>query len=65
MQTLLQQYHNSKPELIAWDTETTGLDFMKDKPFLLGLGLIRTSMFEPKPEFVKLLYGFNLILNGL
>lgn len=56
-QTLLQQYHNSKPELIAWDTETTGLDFMKDKPFLLGIGFDKNIyMFEPKPEFVKLLY---------
>lgn len=57
MQDVIKVFHEVKPELIAWDTETTGLNIMKDVPFLLGFGFAKNIyMFEPNKELINLLY---------
>lgn len=47
-----------KPQIIAYDTETTGLNFMKDKPFLVGIGYDKTLyVTEPTHELFDLLFN--------
>lgn len=57
IKNILKKYHEVKPELVGWDTETTGLNFMKDTPFLIGIGFGKNIyMFEPKKEYMNLIY---------
>jgi DNA polymerase-1 len=47
-----------KPQIIAYDTETTGLNFMKDKPFLVGVGYNKTLyVTEPTHELFDLIFN--------
>jgi DNA polymerase-1 len=46
-----------KPSLVAWDTETTGLDFIKDKPFLFGFGFDKDIyIMKPKKDLIIAFY---------
>ena len=41
-------FNKIKPEIVAWDTETTGLHITNDKPFLMGIGFAdRLYVYEP------------------
>lgn len=58
-----------KPHTIIYDTETTGLNFMKDTPFLLGIEFNKyIYITEPKDEFFEMLYNlpfeFKLIAHN-
>lgn len=45
------------PKIIAWDTETTGLHLMKDKPFLIGFGYDKQIfIYEPSIKYNNILY---------
>jgi hypothetical protein len=60
----LKQIALSNPSIVVYDTETTGLNIIKDKPFLFAIGfenLVYT--FEPKKEWLeKLLFRLYLFL---
>jgi DNA polymerase I-like protein with 3'-5' exonuclease and polymerase domains len=46
-----------EPKIIGFDTETTGLDFFKDVPFLVGIGFAkRLYVYEPSIEKNDFLY---------
>jgi DNA polymerase I-like protein with 3'-5' exonuclease and polymerase domains len=54
----LEDIGKEKPKIVAFDTETTGLDFVTDKPFLLGIGFTkRIYIYEPSKERNNLMYG--------
>jgi DNA polymerase-1 len=43
-----------KPSVVVYDTETTGLNIMKDKPFLMSIGFEKhVYTLEPKPQWVN------------
>ena len=53
----LKQIALSNPSIVVYDTETTGLNIIKDKPFLFAIGfenLVYT--FEPKKEWLEKLW---------
>ncbi|MER2006306.1 MAG: DNA polymerase [Psychrobacillus sp.] len=51
---LYQQFLKDAPKSIGFDTESTGLHIIKDKPFLFQLGWGRVVyLFDPTPEFMK------------
>ena len=46
-----------QPDTIVYDTETTGLNFMVDKPFLLGIEFNKNIYItEPNRDFFEMLY---------
>ena len=43
-----------KPDVVVYDTETTGLNIMEDKPFLMSIGFEKyVYTLEPKPQWVN------------
>jgi DNA polymerase I len=53
-----------QPKTGGWDTESTGLHIIKDKPFLIQFGWLipgqdggRVFTFEPKKEFMELFFS--------
>lgn len=58
---LQNSYRDLKPKIVAWDTETTGLHILKDKPFLIGIGFNKfVYIYEPTKERNEIV--FNLLL---
>jgi DNA polymerase-1 len=54
LKAFLNILNTEKPNVIVYDTETTGLNIMKDKPFLMSIGFEKhVYTLEPKPEWVK------------
>jgi DNA polymerase-1 len=54
LQELLDTFNQVKPEIVVYDTETTGLNIMKDKPFLMSIGFEKhVYTLEPKPQWVN------------
>jgi DNA polymerase I len=59
---MVKKFKELKPNYVVYDTETTGLDFMNDKPFLLAVGFDKYSfVFETTPENIK---NFDYIRNN-
>lgn len=53
-QDFINQLSLDKPDAIAFDTETTGLNVMIDKPFLVGVGWKKlVYIFEPKKKWLE------------
>jgi DNA polymerase I len=51
---LINTINQVKPEVVVYDTETTGLNIMKDKPFLMSIGFENNVYtLEPKPQWVN------------
>lgn len=70
-QEMLESFGQDKPKAVAYDTETTGLHIIKDKPFLIQLGWGRkVFLFYPTDRLmtvffdicssVKWVYGANI-----
>lgn len=56
-QKVLTDLYNANPDVAVLDTETTGLDIMKDKPFLVGVGYNKeVFVFEPTKQKMEQLY---------
>lgn len=54
---IAEKFSKSKPDYMVFDTETTGLNFIKDKPFLIGFGFDKQIyIFEPNIMSTKLMY---------
>ena len=60
LQKFAEIYHQEKPEIIVYDTETTGLNIMHDTPFLMAFGFNK-SVFVLKPEKETLDFVYDLI----
>lgn len=53
----MQEMRNAKPDVATIDTETTGLDFLKDVPFLIGAAYDRqVFVFEPTEKRMAQFY---------
>ena len=51
---ILIKMKNDKPNYIGFDTETTGLNIITDKPFLVSFGYVGTVYtFDYNPEWFK------------
>lgn len=51
---MVQKFKELQPNYIVFDTETTGLDFMVDKPFLISVGFDKyTFVFDIESKNVK------------
>lgn len=64
-----QLLKDERPDTIVYDTETTGLNFMVDVPFLLGIEFNKhIYITEPTDEFFEMLYNlpfdFKLIAHN-
>lgn len=58
---MFNQFKKLKPNYIVYDTETTGLSIMKDKPFLFAVGFEKqVYIFEPTKKNLEL---FQQMLN--
>lgn len=58
LQELLDTIAQVKPEIVVYDTETTGLNIMKDKPFLMSIGFEKhVYTLEPKPQWVNKIWS--------
>lgn len=61
-QVVLDSFNQNKPNSLGFDTETTGLHIIKDKPFLFQLGWNTTKesgivyLFEPTPNMITLFF---------
>lgn len=69
LQECEQLLRDKQPDTIVYDTETTGLNFMVDKPFLIGIEFNKhIYITEPEDEFFKMLYSlpfkFTLIAHN-
>lgn len=59
---IVDAFYETKPKSIGFDTETTGLHIIKDKPFLMQVGWNTTKdsgivfTFEPTPSLVTLFF---------
>jgi hypothetical protein len=60
---MANQFDNDKPLTGGFDTETSGLHIIKDKPFLIQFGWLvpkqefgRVFTFYPSPENMKLFF---------
>lgn len=54
---ILKDFEKDNPDFIAFDTETTGLNIIKDKAFLVIVGWEeRVYCFEPTPYTLSVLY---------
>jgi DNA polymerase-1 len=50
----INKLNEVKPDVVVYDTETTGLDIIKDKPFLMSIGFEKhVYTLEPKPQWVN------------
>lgn len=59
---MVKKFKELQPNYVVYDTETTGLDFIKDKPFLLAVGFDRYSfVFEINDKNLK---NFDYIRNN-
>lgn len=62
-ESIFKELENADTDIIAWDTETTGLNFLKDKPFLVGFGFCKNIyIIEAKKELIEKMY--ELASNG-
>jgi DNA polymerase-1 len=53
-----QLLRDEQPDTIVYDTETTGLNFMVDRPFLIGIEFNKyIYITEPTDEFFEMLYN--------
>jgi DNA polymerase-1 len=64
-----QLLRDEQPDTIVYDTETTGLNFMVDTPFLIGIEFNKhIYITEPTDEFFEMLYNlpfeFTLIAHN-
>jgi DNA polymerase I - 3''-5'' exonuclease and polymerase domains len=51
---MVQKFKELKPNYVVYDTETTGLDFIQDKPFLISVGFDKYSyVFEINDTNIK------------
>lgn len=56
-QNLIDTFNKTNPAIMVFDTETTGLNFMEDRPFLVGIGFEKSLfVFEPNEENLKIVY---------
>lgn len=55
--TFVKLYNEKKPQIVVYDTETTGLNTLVDKPFLMAFGF-ETHIFvlEPKEEYINIIF---------
>lgn len=57
LQDIEKLLKEERPDTIVYDTETTGLNFMVDKPFLLGIEFNKNIYItEPNRDFFEMLY---------
>lgn len=60
MANVIQSFEEELPKIMCFDTETTGLNFMTDTPFLLTFGwgkrVYGMDLLKVDPEMVQMLY---------
>ena len=50
----INNFNEVKPDVVVYDTETTGLNIMKDKPFLMSIGFEKfVYTLAPNPQWVN------------
>lgn len=56
-EAMVNTFNTTKPSIVVWDTETTGLNIIKDVPFLIGFGFSKyLYTFEPNNIFIDMMY---------
>lgn len=61
---LLHAFKRDKPKSVAFDTETTGLHIIKDKPFLIQIGWGRTVYtFYPTADLMQIFFKICKAVN--
>ena len=54
---MYEKFSELHPNYIVYDTETTGLDFIQDKPFLYAVGFDKyVFIFEPTPDNLEVFH---------
>lgn len=57
LKVLVDKYNELQPQIIVYDTETTGLNILEDKPFLMAIGFEKNIfVFEPVKEILDVVY---------
>jgi DNA polymerase-1 len=57
VEPIAERIKKDQPKIIVFDTETTGLNIIKDKPFLIAFGYDKNIfIFEPTKEKLELIY---------
>ena len=57
LKVLVDKYNELQPQIIVYDTETTGLNILEDKPFLMAIGFEKNIfIFEPVKEILDVVY---------
>lgn len=57
LKILVDKYNELQPQIVVYDTETTGLNILEDKPFLMAIGFEKNIfIFEPVKEVLDVVY---------
>ena len=57
MKEVVHRLDTIKPSIIVWDTETTGLNIIKDTPFLIGFGFSKyLYVFAPEKALIEMMF---------
>ena len=66
LEDIKEKFNHTKPSLVVFDTETTGLSHIEDKPFLIGFGFDNyLYVYEPNDKITNFFYELSANVNWL
>ena len=66
LEDIKEKFSHTKPSLVVFDTETTGLSHIEDKPFLVGFGFDKyLYVYEPNEKITNFFYELSTNVNWL